>query len=31
MILAEKQKVIREVLEWYKRNHPVWFSWLEIA
>lgn len=26
-----KQRVIRQVLEWYKQNHPVWFSWLEIA
>ena len=27
----ERQAAIREVLEWYKKNHPVWFSWLEIA
>jgi hypothetical protein len=27
----EKQQAIRRVLEWYKENHPVWFSWLEIA
>jgi hypothetical protein len=27
----EKQAAIRSVLEWYKANHPVWFSWLEIA
>jgi hypothetical protein len=31
VILPEKQRVIRKVLEWYKENHPVWFSWLEIA
>ena len=31
VILPEKQKSIREVLEWYKRGHPVWFRWLEIA
>jgi hypothetical protein len=31
VMLPEKQRVIRDVLEWYKRNHPVWFSWLEIA
>jgi len=31
VMLPEKQRVIRQVLEWYKRNHPVWFSWLEIA
>ena len=22
---------IRRVLEWYKANHPVWFSWLELG
>jgi hypothetical protein len=27
----EKQAAIRKVLEWYKANHPVWFSWLELA
>ena len=27
----EKQLAIRKVLEWYKVNHPVWFSWLEVA
>jgi hypothetical protein len=27
----EKQEAIRRVLEWYKANHPVWFSWLEIG
>jgi hypothetical protein len=26
-----KQAVVRDVLTWYKKNHPVWFSWLEIA
>ena len=31
VMLPEKQRVIRQVLEWYQRNHPVWFSWLEIA
>jgi hypothetical protein len=20
-----------EVLRWYKRRHPIWFSWLEIG
>lgn len=28
---AEKKRVIREVLEWYKANHPTWFRWLELA
>jgi hypothetical protein len=27
----DKQAAIRKVLHWYKANHPVWFSWLEIA
>jgi hypothetical protein len=31
VILPEHRKVIRDVLEWYKENHPVWFSWLELA
>lgn len=28
---VEKQAVIREVLTWYKANHPVWFDWLELS
>ncbi|MCP4659830.1 MAG: hypothetical protein GY856_30880 [bacterium] len=28
---AERKERIREVLEWYKTHHPVWFQWLEIA
>ncbi|MGK2855952.1 MAG: hypothetical protein ACSLFQ_01965 [Thermoanaerobaculia bacterium] len=28
---AESRARIRGVLEWYKANHPVWFSWLEIG
>jgi hypothetical protein len=27
----DKQLAVRHVLEWYRENHPVWFSWLEIA
>ena len=27
----DKQSAIRQVLEWYKANHPVWFDWLEIG
>ncbi len=26
-----RQAAIRKVLEWYKANHPVWFSWLEVV
>jgi len=31
VIRPEHRRTIREVLEWYKENHPVWFSWLELA
>jgi hypothetical protein len=31
VIPQAKKAVIRDVLEWYKSQHPVWFSWLEIA
>ncbi len=26
----DKKALIREVLEWYRSNHPTWFHWLEI-
>ncbi len=26
----ESQEAIAEVLRWYKREHPVWFSWLDL-
>jgi hypothetical protein len=26
-----EQNIVREVLAWYKSNHPVWFEWLEIS
>ncbi len=26
---ADKKALIRKVLAWYRRNHPVWFGWLE--
>ena len=25
----DKQARIRDVLQWYKANHPIWFEWLE--
>ncbi len=31
VISREKQKKLLEILTWYKSNHPIWFSWLEIA
>jgi hypothetical protein len=30
VIPPERKQVIRDVLEWYKAHHPVWFSWLEV-
>lgn len=27
----EKRDFIRQVLAWYKENHPIWFRWLHIA
>lgn len=30
VIPPESQKILREVLEWYKENHPMWFDWLEL-
>jgi hypothetical protein len=27
----DKKKLIRDVLAWYKKNHPIWFRWLEVA
>jgi hypothetical protein len=28
---VEHQAIVRQVLEWYKSKHPVWFSWLSFA
>jgi hypothetical protein len=27
----EKRAFIRDVLLWYKANHPIWFGWLEVG
>ncbi|MCG6947917.1 MAG: hypothetical protein LJE93_03250 [Acidobacteria bacterium] len=27
---SDKRELIREVLKWYKANHPIWFTWLEM-
>jgi hypothetical protein len=29
-ISREDQKLLRQVLAWYKENHPIWFDWLEL-
>ncbi len=31
LMAPAKKKKIREVLEWYKETHPVWFMWLELV
>lgn len=30
VLSTDKQLCIREVLEWYKEQHPIWFRWLDI-
>ncbi len=30
VIAPADQLKLREVLEWYKANHPIWFHWLEL-
>jgi hypothetical protein len=30
VISLEDQKTLRDILSWYKENHPIWFSWLEL-
>jgi len=29
VMAPEKKQLIREVLDWYKNNHPIWFKWLD--
>ena len=31
VISHENQKSLLEVLKWYKKYHPIWFSWLDIV
>jgi len=30
VLSRDKRELIREVLDWYKVNHPIWFTWLEM-
>jgi hypothetical protein len=30
VISPENQKILRKILTWYKKNHPIWFHWLEL-
>jgi hypothetical protein len=29
-ISRDDQKKLRQILTWYKENHPIWFDWLEL-
>jgi hypothetical protein len=29
-ISREDQIKLRQILTWYKENHPIWFDWLEL-
>ncbi len=29
VIPLDKQKILKEILAWYRKNHPTWFSWLD--
>jgi hypothetical protein len=31
VIPAALQKNLKDILEWYKTNHPIWFSWLDLS
>ena len=31
IVPRDRQAALRDVLEWYRKNHPVWFAWLDIA
>ena len=31
VMTKKKQEQIREILEWYRTQHPVWFNWLELV
>jgi hypothetical protein len=30
LISPQDQVKLREILEWYKANHPIWFKWLDL-
>jgi hypothetical protein len=31
VIPCDKQKTLLEVLRWYKKRHPLWFSWMDLV
>jgi len=28
-LIAEPDK-LKDILSWYRRRHPIWFSWLDL-
>ena len=31
IVPRDKQAALRDVLQWYRKTHPVWFAWLDVA
>ncbi|MCK5879599.1 MAG: hypothetical protein KAH24_07460, partial [Holophagae bacterium] len=31
VISLEQQEKLKDILRWYKKHHPLWFGWLEMA
>lgn len=31
VISSDNQRLLLEILTWYKQHHPIWFAWLEIV
>lgn len=31
VIPADEQILLKDILQWYKNSHPIWFRWLELA
>jgi len=31
VIPPQDQVKLRQILDWYKENHPIWFKWLELV
>jgi hypothetical protein len=30
IVSRDKQAALRDVLQWYRKHHPVWFAWLDL-
>ncbi len=31
VISEERQRKLRDILTWYKKDHPMWLAWLELT